>query len=173
MNPQRLLFLAMFCAGLFLGVPRAALADEAAPAAADVSPAKAAKIRELLALIGTQKQAEMMLDQMMSSFAKALPGQPPAFWETLKQKMDIGELIDQIVPVYAKYYSDADLDGLIAFYKSPLGQKMISVQGPLMRESMQIGQKWGAGKGAAAMQEVQKAKAESAPASVPAPGAGS
>ncbi len=61
--------------------------------------------------------------------------------ETLKAESDA--LNEQIFPLYAKYYSEEDLDNLIAFYKTPTGQKVIQTMPALLQESMQIGQRWG------------------------------
>jgi hypothetical protein len=35
------------------------------------------------------------------------------------------------------------LDAIVAFYKSPVGLKLVNAQSKTMREAMQIGQNWG------------------------------
>ena len=56
--------------------------------------------------------------------------------ETYRQLFKADEIISLLVPVYARYYTTADLKELISFYKSPLGQKHIHVTPTVMRESM-------------------------------------
>ena len=55
-----------------------------------------------------------------------------------------GELIDQIAAVYAEKLELEDLSAIIGFYKSPAGIKFIAVQPDIMRQSMILGQRWGA-----------------------------
>ena len=50
------------------------------------------------------------------------------------------ELIHAMVPVYAKHFTPQDIKGLLAFYRTPLGQKTIAVQPALLSEGMQAGQ---------------------------------
>ena len=50
---------------------------------------------------------------------------------------DINGIIRQIVPIYDKYYSPEELREIIAFYKTPAGQKMIEVTPKIMSEFLQ------------------------------------
>jgi hypothetical protein len=49
----------------------------------------------------------------------------------------IDEMIDALVPIYQRHFSKADLDGMLAFYTSPVGQKFQSEQPAITQESMQ------------------------------------
>ena len=51
--------------------------------------------------------------------------------------------VDLVIPVYDKYYSDADIKALIKFYQLDIGKKTIKVMPSLIGESMKIGQAWG------------------------------
>ena len=35
------------------------------------------------------------------------------------------EMADIIVPIYDKHFTESDIDGLIAFYRTPVGKKFI------------------------------------------------
>ena len=48
-----------------------------------------------------------------------------------------------IYSLYHKYLTLEEINGLIQFNKTPLGQKMISINPKIVRESMKIGQVWG------------------------------
>ena len=47
------------------------------------------------------------------------------------------ELLDAMVPVYQRHLSKSDIDGILAFYASPAGQKLLHEQPAIMRESME------------------------------------
>jgi len=58
------------------------------------------------------------------------------------------------VPAYDRYYTHEEIKGLIQFYGTPLGQKMISVLPKLTGELQEAGRKWGEGLGRNSMREV-------------------
>ena len=61
-------------------------------------------------------------------------------FRTEAAKIDFGELMnDAFIRIYAKYFSEAEIRDLIAFYSSPTGRKSIDVLDDLMREGMQVG----------------------------------
>ncbi len=53
----------------------------------------------------------------------------------------IEELLNETVPLYARHFSSAEIEQLTAFYKGPLGSKMLAVSPQIMGESMQISQR--------------------------------
>lgn len=53
------------------------------------------------------------------------------------------ELTGQIVDVWAGSFTLDDLKGLIAFYKTPLGQKLIATLPAVTQQGMASGQAWG------------------------------
>ncbi len=53
------------------------------------------------------------------------------------------QLVEMLVPIYAKYYTDADVRQMIAFYKTPLGQKIIQNNPEIAQASMRDGEQWG------------------------------
>ena len=66
----------------------------------------------------------------------------------------------EIIPIYAKYFSEDDILQLIAFYETPLGQKMIEVMPQLTMDSMQVSMRWLQSK-VPELQEQLKARLES------------
>jgi uncharacterized protein len=91
-----------------------------------------------------QKSLEAMQDKMTAILSNALS------WEKIK-------------PIFIKVYADAftepELDGLIAFYKSPAGQAMIAKTPAIMMKSNQLIQQ----QMAPAMAEIQKLVKDSMP----------
>ncbi|MDP2308981.1 MAG: DUF2059 domain-containing protein [Pseudomonadota bacterium] len=118
-------------------------AAPAAPAAPTIDPAFEADIRKLLIATGAGTMGIQMMDQMLVSLKPMAPGLPDAFWEGVKSEFKSDDLINLVVPIYARHLSHDDVRALIAFYESPAGRKMIEVQPAIMAESMQVGQVWG------------------------------
>jgi hypothetical protein len=48
-------------------------------------------------------------------------------------------LMDRIVPIYDKYLTEEDVKGLLKFYGSPLGQRLLKVQPQVAKEAQAIG----------------------------------
>ncbi len=117
---------------------------------------KEKKIRRVLEVTGAQRMMSQMAGQMIASFKKAQPEVPEEFWNRFEEKFSSEDLIDQLVPIYDKYYSKQDLDGLLAFYESPVGQKVLKTMPQVMQESMQIGQAWGKQKAEEVLKEIQE-----------------
>jgi len=108
-----------------------------------VDPAKEAEIRKLLELTGTVKMTSQILDQMIDRFKMQNGSVSSEFWDRFEKEMNIQELVDKVIPIYAKYYSLEDLKAINAFYGTPVGQKVLAAAPQIMMESMRIGQDWG------------------------------
>jgi uncharacterized protein len=108
-----------------------------------IDPAKEAEIRKLLELTGTVKMTRQVMAQMISNFRMQNSGVSSEFWDRFEKEMNLQELVDKMVPIYAKYYSLDDLKAVNAFYETPAGQRVLAATPQIMQESMQIGQDWG------------------------------
>jgi hypothetical protein len=75
----------------------------------------------------------------------------PEFWDrfTTKARAEIGVLVDSLAPIYARRFSKAELEQLVAFYESPVGRHIMADQGDIVQESQQLGVRWGTRLGAA------------------------
>jgi len=113
---------------------------------AEITPEKKVEIEKLLKLTGIVNLADQMLSRMITTYQKAYPNTPAESWERMKKKLNASELIEQIVPLYDKYYTLEDLRDINTFYESPAGQKIVTTLPSLTQESMTIGQKWGEAK---------------------------
>jgi hypothetical protein len=108
--------------------------------------------KEMMEVSGASKQFDeavpLMFDQLANSFAQVAPGKGKEIREVFDQitprfMQRKHELIDQIAALYAAEMSLADLNAVIAFYKSPIGLRFAGMQPKIMRESMVLGQRWG------------------------------
>ena len=96
----------------------------------DILPEKAKLIVKLIELNGTRAALESQFNQIL---AKASSEEA----QKLKDVVNIQGILTNLVPVFDRYYSEEDLKGLIGFYESPLGQKVLSVTPLLMKDTLQ------------------------------------
>lgn len=120
-----------------------------------IDPEKEADIRKLLELANTKAMFNQTIGTMMSLIQKSLlqanPDDPKAqmFSNLIAQQLrgdmasQYNELVNQLVPVYDKYYTKDDIEQIIQFYQSPIGQKLLKVTPDLSRETQTIGYQWG------------------------------
>ena len=150
---SRILSAAGLALGLALtGVPAEAQQKNApAPAAKAASPAALAAAKEILAM----KNASAM-------YANAVPGLVEQTKNTLMQsnlnyQKDLNEVAlivaknlagrekeigEGMAQVYANEFTEQELQGLVTFYKSPLGKKLIDAEPRAIQNSMGYMQKW-------------------------------
>jgi hypothetical protein len=60
--------------------------------------------------------------------------------ETVFKDFPVDEIIDAMVPIYQRHLTKSDLEAVIAFYSSPVGQRLLKEQPAMMAEGMQAGQ---------------------------------
>jgi uncharacterized protein len=126
---------------LWLGL-LSAEASAQAPTSASRS-TKEVAIRHLLQVTGGGRLAVQAIDTMMSTFKQAFPRVPEEFWTEFRSEVREDDIIDWSVPIYDKYFSEEEVLGLVAFYATPLGKRLLEAQPLVLQESMQAGKEWG------------------------------
>jgi len=53
------------------------------------------------------------------------------------KRMPIDKIEEDLVPIYQKYYTHSEMDTILAFYKSPVGEKMRNTMPAMMGEMME------------------------------------
>ena len=144
--------------------PKAAVQDAAAKPAQKLDPAKDAAIRKLFEVQGTRKAMEEVIAGISANMKPTLAQSLPAgdyqgklidlFFQKFQSKVKVDDLIEVSVPVYDKYFSKEDITGLIAFYQTPLGQKMNSVLPKVIIETQTAAAAIGQDLGRQSMMEV-------------------
>jgi len=119
------------------------------------SSAKLQDIRRLLVLTGSAKIGIQVMGQMLQMQRRSNPEVPNDFWNEIMRVVDPDELIDLIVPIYDRHLSHEDIKGMIRFYESPVGKKLVLVQPLIARDSMSAGQQWGMAIGRKIIQKLQ------------------
>ncbi|MFV5693292.1 DUF2059 domain-containing protein [Flavobacterium sp. LT1R49] len=104
---------------------------------------KTDNIKNLLELTGSGKLGVQVGESMINSFKKNYPNVPVEFWDNFLKEMNSDTLINLIIPIYDKYYTESEIMQLTEFYQSSLGKKVISTMPLVLQESMQAGQTWG------------------------------
>jgi uncharacterized protein len=126
-----------------LFIALAVIASCVSVANAEVSQDKRIEIEKMLRLTGIEKMMDQMVTQLVSTFKTQQLGVPEEFWTKFEKRLKTRDLIDQLIPLYDKYYSLEDLRAANTFYESPAGQRILKATPQLMQESMKIGQEWG------------------------------
>ena len=145
----------------FLAIGQQAIAQTLGQAAAaarkapTVDPALRADSEKLMVITGSADLAAQMASQVtdafLNSFKESTPNVvPPRAIEIIRELFNTEfakafggpEIRDQQIALYAKYFTHADVKGMIAFYETDLGRKAVANMPSLMREGGEIGQRW-------------------------------
>jgi len=126
---------------------------------------KAAKIEQLMQLTHTESMVTQMTGQirtMMMSQVEAIGGTPESkatalelmnkLADQIAARMDWQKLKPDYIKLYADVFAEEEIDGMVAFYKTPAGHAMIEKMPTLLAKSTEIAQRQMAG----LMPEIQK-----------------
>ena len=103
---------------------------------------KEQKVRRLMVLTGAEDSGKQMLDMMTQHFQQ-MPNIPRGFMEKFREVAAEQSIVDLLVPVYMKHYSEEDLDAAIAFHESAAGKRFLAAQPLVMQEAKEVGEQWG------------------------------
>ena len=116
-------------------------------------------------VLGTKNMGQQFLkasmDQLRANAAEAASKDARVqqfvdlFIERFQKHFDLNAVTETIVPIYDRHLSDEDLNGLLAFYKTPLGQRTLKVMPEIMRESQAAGFALGQKAGQETMLDIQ------------------
>ena len=148
---SRILSAAGLALGLALAAVPAGAQQPAAQPAAPLKPAAIAAAKELLALKGVggiyasavPNIVQRAKDQLLASnlnYQKDLNEVAAAIAQSLAgREKEIGE---QMAKIYASDFTEQELKDLIAFYKTPVGQKLLVQEPKTVQASMAYMQQW-------------------------------
>ena len=100
---------------------------------------------QLLDAMQMEKQMESQVDAMKASIGQMVPGGAGAgagseFLDLILAEMSFENLKSEYVAVYAEVFTAAELQGLLAFYRSPVGRSWAEKQPEVNMRLMQISQ---------------------------------
>ena len=129
------------------------LAGGALLAQSGITPAKEADIRRLIEMTGGNDMGKQMAQSIMEQIQPALEGMLPAgarreeilkaFRIEFEMRFDPGELTGLMIPIYDKHMNHEEIRELLAFYQTPLGQRVLKALPAIMLESQAAGSQWG------------------------------
>lgn len=114
------------------------------------------QVRELFQLMHMDRMFDQMNTQMGGVMAQAVPCVPATYWQGFIDAHGGEQLLTQMVPIYQRHFTAEDVSGLLKFYRSPLGQKVITQMPVTMAEGMKVGQAWGRQRGEAMIKQLQQ-----------------
>ncbi len=115
-------------------------------------PTAVAAARELLIAMGSDKQFEVAINTMSQGLGQVFKQQAPSKAKEIDEVISSlvskfvdrkHEAIDMVAPLYAEKFTVQELTEIGAFYKTPIGQKLITTQPGILQRSMQLGMSWG------------------------------
>jgi uncharacterized protein len=144
---QRLYSVAcILCLLVFFPLAPAALAQQ------PDTPATKDDILKLFRIMDTQDQMRQVMQQVIQEMAEMnreqLKKRPSGVTEDDLAQMDrefkevaktypVDQLMEDMVPVYQKHLTKADVDAMIAFYSSPTGKKLLHEMPAMTSEGIQ------------------------------------
>jgi hypothetical protein len=135
-------------AGVLLGLGASGQAAAAQPSGEQV--------RQLFEVMHMNQMFGQMNSQMAGMMGRALPCVPASYWQDFIDANGSRQLLARMVPIYQRHFTAEDVTGLLTFYRSPLGQKVITQMPVTMAEGMKIGQQWGRERGQAMIRQLQQ-----------------
>jgi hypothetical protein len=138
----RLLSCVLLCAGLLIATPSARSDDGGMPAAR--------KLAEMTGMLRTmQAQAESLTGFVKAAIDQANPRQGVEVEDVIDQyvtpviQKNIPALLDATTKLYASTFTPEEIDQMIVFYDTPLGQKIIKTMPQLQQSGLSVGIEWG------------------------------
>lgn len=139
-------------AATLIAVAPAPAQSPPAPAAQAPAPEALAAARELVTTARLADAFRAVMPSMMRTLKPLIAQNRPDVerdYETLLpvilKGMDerLDQMLDSVAMIYARNFTAAELNEIVAFYRSPTGQKFVAKQASIMQESMVMGQRWG------------------------------
>jgi len=115
------------------------------------SPAAVALARQVIAIKGANGMTDPLvrgvIESVKNSFVPTNPNLTRELDEVaaaLHKELDgkSSEVMEQMAEAYAARFTEQDLNGLLAFYKTPLGQKFIKEEPIALEDGLKRAQQW-------------------------------
>jgi hypothetical protein len=109
------------------------------PGASNIAPFdKMAGISKIFELTNAQAATQLGVTQMFEAIKQS--GATDDEITTIRSAFDTNALLKAIMSTWGKYYSDEDVAGILQFYQSPAGRKMIGTVPLIEKETEMITQ---------------------------------
>jgi hypothetical protein len=118
-----------------------------------------ATLKTMLQVGGTEETFKTAISQMFGMFRQQRSEVPVEIWNELEKSMSqtsLDELVDMFAPIYFKHITQAEMEEIIKFYRTPAGKKLAEKTPAITQESMEVGQQWGMKIGQAVMEKLKE-----------------
>jgi len=105
--------------------------------------AKHEEIKELIAITHVEESFKALVPEIFKQLKSTFPQVSEKEWGLLQTEFDVMQLVEVLIPIYERHLSREDVQALLAFYRTALGQKLISIMPQIMQEGFAAGQQWG------------------------------
>lgn len=141
-----------YCAIFFLGLLLSSFASLAQSTVAEQGPATREDVVKLFDVMKIHDQVRAVMDSVMKQqrtmmhdmILKKYPDSSEedmrgadAFLADFMKDFPMDAMLDDMIPVYQKHLSQADVAAMTSFYASPTGQKLVREMPAMTAESMQ------------------------------------
>jgi hypothetical protein len=117
-----------------------------------IAPVKEAAIRRLMKVSGGEN-VTAAIPQILQSIQAAMDKRYPpsdeharkmtaALLRKLGARLASKDFLDQMVPIYDKFFNDEDIAAMIEFYESPAGRKMAQSMPSITQEASRVSIRW-------------------------------
>lgn len=120
-------------------------------------PVTVAQVYEILRLTGTDPMRRQMVDEMLPSLKQMMPYMPDDVVADFRHSLTTADFQGAMVHSFQQHLSREDAATIIAFYKSPVGQRMIATMPQILNDGQQAGTELGQH---LMLQVIQRHKAE-------------
>ena len=116
--------------------------------------ARKAKIEEMFRLMNIDRMMQQVMSQMKAMTEQQISGMklPPEgqaaaqesqgrIMELVAERMSLEKMKPAYIQLYSEVFTDEELDGILAFYRSPAGRAMLEKTPLLMTKAMALVQK--------------------------------
>ena len=93
------------------------------------------------AIENNRKLSAQQKAEALAKVDRELPQAVAAIQDIFSDPATIDEMLRETEQLYARHFTAAELDQIAAFYRTPVGAKMLASMPQVMAESMQIGQR--------------------------------
>ncbi len=117
-------------------------------------------LKKFFEISGNNATANAGLEQMIEIFKPQFPNIDAKEWDKIYNdviKESMNEYIEISIPIYQKYLSKSDLEEMIKFYQTPIGQKFSQSNTLISKDLMSVSQKWGMDLSKKMFETIQKA----------------
>ncbi|MCA9753219.1 MAG: DUF2059 domain-containing protein [Gemmatimonadetes bacterium] len=114
---------------IILATPRVAPCQESS------SPQPPSPTRELMDLMAGRDVAIGITDDVIAALAAKYPDVPSEDWDEFRVMVHGEEYAELTAAIWERHFTAEEIEGLLEFYRSPLGQKLVATK-PLIEHDI-------------------------------------